>query len=167
MKTAEWPDPQMLAPTEPDLTSVLDAYLAALRRGERPSKEELFRPGLNDYALGFFVRKDRGRTVQSHSGSVRGFISDVRRYPDQRACLFVLANDDGAPLHLGNAGRHADDDASAPPRRTLRLADEAGQHPLRGLEVGNHAITHRPNRGNRCRCPSQHRASIVTNGFRL
>jgi hypothetical protein len=29
---------------------------------------------------------------------VRGFICDCRRYPEQDACLFVLANDDGAPL---------------------------------------------------------------------
>jgi serine/threonine protein kinase len=43
MKTAERIDRHALPPSETDLTGVLDDYLAALRRGERPSKEELLR----------------------------------------------------------------------------------------------------------------------------
>jgi CubicO group peptidase (beta-lactamase class C family) len=62
------------------------------------SKAELFRPGLGEYALGWFVRKGaRGRSVQSHGGSVRGFVCEVRRYPEQDGCLFVLCNRDDAP----------------------------------------------------------------------
>jgi len=68
-------------------------------RGERvlgtDSKAKLFQPGLNDYALGWFVRKDaRGRWVQSHGGSVRGFACELRRFPDEDGCLFVLCNRD-------------------------------------------------------------------------
>ena len=45
---------------------------------------KLFVPGLNGYALGWFVRQDaRGRTVQTHGGSVRGFACELRRYPGE------------------------------------------------------------------------------------
>jgi CubicO group peptidase (beta-lactamase class C family) len=72
-------------------------------RGDRvldaDSKAKLFEPGLGDYALGWFVRKDaRGRRVQSHGGAVRGFVCEIRRYPDQDACLFVLCNRDDVPV---------------------------------------------------------------------
>jgi hypothetical protein len=72
-------------------------------RGDRvldaDSKAKLFEPGLNDYALGWFVRKDaRGRWVQSHGGAVRGFVCELRRYPGQDACLFVLCNQDDVPV---------------------------------------------------------------------
>lgn len=57
--------------------------------------KQLFTPGLGDYALGWYARTDeRGRTVQSHSGGVRGFVCDVRRYPAENACVFVLCNRD-------------------------------------------------------------------------
>ncbi len=62
------------------------------------SRTALFEPGLNDYALGWFVRVERGRLVQFHGGGVRGFICEVRRYPDDDACIFVLCNRDDAPL---------------------------------------------------------------------
>jgi hypothetical protein len=72
-------------------------------RGDRvlgeATKTDLFKPGLNDYALGWFVRKDaRGRLVHSHGGSVRGFICEVRRYPEEDGALFVLSNRNDAPL---------------------------------------------------------------------
>jgi CubicO group peptidase (beta-lactamase class C family) len=63
------------------------------------SRAILFEPGLNNYALGWFVRKDaRGRRVQSYGGAVRGFVCEIRRYPDQDACLFVLCNRDDVPV---------------------------------------------------------------------
>lgn len=62
------------------------------------SREAFFKPGLNDYALGWFVRSSTGRRVQSHGGGVRGFSCEVRRYPDHDACVFVLANRDTAPV---------------------------------------------------------------------
>lgn len=58
-------------------------------------KAELFKPGLSDYALGWFVRKSSsGRLTQSHGGSVRGFTCELRRYPESQGCLFVLCNRD-------------------------------------------------------------------------
>jgi hypothetical protein len=72
-------------------------------RGDRVlnanSKAKLFEPGLNDYALGWFVRKDaQGRCVQSHGGAVRGFVCELRRYPEQDGCLFTLCNRDDVPV---------------------------------------------------------------------
>jgi len=62
------------------------------------SKEEMFKAGLGDYGLGWFIRTDRsGRIVQSHGGAVRGFVCEVRRYPQQDAALFVLCNRDDVP----------------------------------------------------------------------
>ena len=61
------------------------------------SKELLFTPGLENYALGWYVKKTKtGRLVQSHRGSVRGFVCDVRRSPDQDALVVVLCNRDNA-----------------------------------------------------------------------
>ena len=65
----------------------------------RTAKSELFKPGLGDYALGWFVKTNKlGRRVQFHGGSVRGFASLIRRYPDDDGCLFVLSNRDDAPV---------------------------------------------------------------------
>jgi len=64
------------------------------------AKRELFRPGLNNYALGWFVAKNaHGQLVQSHGGGVRGFTCDMRRYPEQNAFLVILCNRDDFRLH--------------------------------------------------------------------
>lgn len=68
--------------------------------GEKGASE-LFTPGLNSYALGWFVRTDaKGRKVLSHGGGVRGFACELRRLPDDDACVIVLCNDDRAPARL-------------------------------------------------------------------
>ncbi|MGP1347632.1 MAG: serine hydrolase domain-containing protein [Phycisphaerales bacterium] len=58
------------------------------------SKAALFEPGLNGYALGWFVREVDGMTVQSHGGAVRGFTAELRRYPDRDGLIVVLCADD-------------------------------------------------------------------------
>ena len=64
---------------------------------EAAAQAELFEPGLENYALGWYVTKDgRGKTVQAHSGSVRGFVADFRRLPDDDGCVIVLCNQFGA-----------------------------------------------------------------------
>src|SRR5690606_18523910 len=51
-----------------------------------------------------FVRRSHGRLVQSHGGSVRGFVCDVRRHPDDDAFVAVLCNRTDAPFgELANA----------------------------------------------------------------
>ncbi len=63
------------------------------------AKEALFEPGPNDYALGWTVRRnDRGRTVHSHGGAVRGFVCDVRRFPERDGAVFVLSCRDDADV---------------------------------------------------------------------
>jgi CubicO group peptidase (beta-lactamase class C family) len=65
----------------------------------KAAKAKLFKPGLKNYALGWFVKKNKqGRWVQFHGGSVRGFVCQIRRYPEQDACLFVLGNRDNIPV---------------------------------------------------------------------
>lgn len=61
------------------------------------AKRELFKPGLRSYALGWFVERKGGRLVQHHGGGVRGFICQLRRYPEQDGCLVVLCNRDRGP----------------------------------------------------------------------
>lgn len=68
------------------------------------SRKELFRPGLHDYALGWFVKQRNGRLVQSHGGSVRGFLCEIRRFPAANGFLAVLCNRDDGPMgEVGNA----------------------------------------------------------------
>jgi CubicO group peptidase (beta-lactamase class C family) len=62
------------------------------------AKRAFFAPGLSDYALGWYVRTRDGRRVQQHGGSVRGFLCDVRRLPDQNAFVAVLCNRGDAPM---------------------------------------------------------------------
>ena len=63
------------------------------------TKAALFEPGLNDYALGWYVKEADGRDTQYHAGGVRGFVCKVARYPEDDSALFVLCNDDEAPVH--------------------------------------------------------------------
>ncbi|MBL8756095.1 MAG: beta-lactamase family protein [Planctomycetes bacterium] len=65
---------------------------------QKATKQDLFAPGLNDYALGWFVKRRDGRLAQSHGGSVRGFLCDVRRLPDQDAFIAVLCCRDDGPM---------------------------------------------------------------------
>lgn len=68
----------------------------AILQGEALST--LFQPGRQNYACGWFVTTDsRGRTMQHHGGSVRGFACSIARFPDDDGCIFVLANRDDAP----------------------------------------------------------------------
>ena len=66
---------------------------------DEASKASFFKPGLGNYALGWFVKKNaRGNWVQSHGGGVRGFVCELRRYPEIDGCLFVLCNRDDVPV---------------------------------------------------------------------
>ncbi|MFN0057736.1 MAG: serine hydrolase domain-containing protein [Planctomycetota bacterium] len=74
-------------------------------RGEKvlgkAAKEEYFKPGLNSYALGWEVKQTQGgRQAIEHGGSVRGFLCNVRRLPNDDGCVFVLCNGDDIFPHL-------------------------------------------------------------------
>ncbi|MFN8817275.1 MAG: serine hydrolase domain-containing protein [bacterium] len=62
-------------------------------------RQRLFTPGLSEYALGWRITTNpTGRTTQSHGGAVRGFLAEMRRFPQHNACVIVLANADDAPV---------------------------------------------------------------------
>lgn len=74
-----------------------DRALAGEKVLSKASKEMLFRPGLEDYALGWVVTKEPRRGVrQEHGGDVDGFHTAMRRYPDHDLFVVVLTNGNGA-----------------------------------------------------------------------
>lgn len=72
-----------------------DRALAGEEVLSEASKEVLFEPGLNGYALGWFVSEGPHGVVQRHGGGVRGFSAELRRYPDQDGLVVVLCAFDG------------------------------------------------------------------------
>ncbi len=57
------------------------------------SKETMFKPELNDYALGWLVTSNsHGQLVHFHKGFVRGFNSILIRYPESKGFIVVLCN---------------------------------------------------------------------------
>ena len=56
---------------------------------------------------------------------------------------------DGAALDAGHAGRHADDDARVREAVLVHLLDEVAEHLLGDVEVGDHAVLQRADRGDR------------------
>lgn len=59
------------------------------------AREKLFTPVQNGYACGWYVgMSSSGKRRQWHEGSVRGFAAEMRRFPEERACVVVLANTD-------------------------------------------------------------------------
>lgn len=48
------------------------------------------------YGLGLFVRNSSGHTYYEHSGEVSGFVSDNIVFPDDKAAIAVLTNQDAA-----------------------------------------------------------------------
>jgi CubicO group peptidase (beta-lactamase class C family) len=64
-------------------------------------REEFFRPyelstGKDSgYALGWFVRQDRGRPLIEHGGNTVGFSSELYRVPNENVSIIVLTNSGG------------------------------------------------------------------------
>lgn len=112
------------------VTTVRDLYLwdRALKGDtllNADSKTKLFTPGPGDYGLGWRITRDsRGRLIQSHGGGVRGFICELRRYPESDALLIVLCNNDAAPLRQAAQGLET----------ILFGGQPSGGPPLRGLD---------------------------------
>ncbi len=70
------------------------------------SMAEMIAPGSGGYGLGFRTATDpSGSPCHLHSGSVRGFLAEVRRYPSVDGAIFVLSNtDDSLPFELMKVG---------------------------------------------------------------
>ena len=59
--------------------------------------KRMFTSGPGNDGLGWRIANTPGRTVYSHTGRVRGFNADIRRYADEDAFIAVLANGDRVP----------------------------------------------------------------------
>jgi CubicO group peptidase (beta-lactamase class C family) len=72
-----------------------DRALAGTELLDAEHRAELFTEVRDGYALGWFVgRAVDGSPRQSHGGAVRGFVAELRRYPQHDACIAVLSNRD-------------------------------------------------------------------------
>ena len=67
---------------------------------------EMTTPGKNGQGLGCTISKDpSGKASHQHTGSVRGFLADVRRYPSIDGAVFILSNsEESLPFGLIGSG---------------------------------------------------------------
>ncbi len=56
------------------------------------SKRKMFTPFLNNYAYGWFVRKDAEHREFEHGGGINGFNTDIKRFPDDQLTVIALSN---------------------------------------------------------------------------
>ena len=76
---------------------------------DQKSYDEMFDPVMlkdgenSHYALGLFVRKNDGHLAYEHSGEVSGFVSENVVFPDDKAAIAVLTNQDASPAAAGIA----------------------------------------------------------------
>ncbi|MCE7534516.1 serine hydrolase domain-containing protein [Aliivibrio fischeri] len=61
----------------------------------KASKALLYRPGLNNYAMGWTVSTGDNGRVYHHGGLIHGFSSFIARYPEEQRLIVVLANEEG------------------------------------------------------------------------
>jgi CubicO group peptidase (beta-lactamase class C family) len=84
--------------------SIMDRSLLNAR-----SYEEMFAPVMlksgesSHYALGLFVRDTNGKIAYEHSGEVSGFVSENVVFPDEKAAIAVLTNQDASSAAAGIA----------------------------------------------------------------
>ena len=73
------------------------------------SYDEMFAPVMlksgenSHYGLGLFVRDTNGKVAYEHSGEVSGFVSDNVVFPQEKAAIAVLTNQDASPAAAGIA----------------------------------------------------------------
>ena len=78
--------------TAEDLFSWIQGLIQLAERD--PDFEDVFRPGLKGYAMGWFVDERHGRKRIWHSGGLPGFISILEYYPEESAAIVLLGNTD-------------------------------------------------------------------------
>lgn len=54
--------------------------------------ERLFKPEKGNYAYGWMVDKQHGRTVYMHGGGIHGFTTTISRFPDEKLLVVALSN---------------------------------------------------------------------------
>lgn len=66
----------------------------------KKSLDAMFTPEKNGYGYGIGVGTVKNRRLIAHTGGIEGFSAHISRYPDQRATVIVLLNNDNAPANL-------------------------------------------------------------------
>jgi D-alanyl-D-alanine carboxypeptidase len=78
--------------------SVMNRSLLSAKSYEEMADAVKLKDGSSShYALGLFVRNIKGHTVYEHSGEVSGFVSENMVFPDDKAAIAVLTNQDASP----------------------------------------------------------------------
>jgi CubicO group peptidase (beta-lactamase class C family) len=68
------------------------------------SKAKLYKPGLENYAYGWFVEEENGHKDIQHGGGIDGFLTAYHRIMDANLVVIVLSNNTGvAPEPIANA----------------------------------------------------------------
>jgi CubicO group peptidase (beta-lactamase class C family) len=67
------------------------------------SMARMFTPEKSNYAYGWSVATRDGRKETGHGGGINGFATDIVRYPDDKVCVVVLANE--LPASPGKVAR--------------------------------------------------------------
>ncbi len=76
---------------------------------DQKSYDQMFDPVMlkdgesSHYALGLFIRDMNGHVIYQHSGEVSGFVSDNVVFPNDKAAIVVLTNQDASPAAAGIA----------------------------------------------------------------
>lgn len=78
-------------------TTVGDLYKwdLALREGKiinPASQEKAYTPHLSQYGYGWIIGTVDSKRVIEHGGGITGFVSDIRRIPEDETCIVVLDN---------------------------------------------------------------------------
>jgi CubicO group peptidase (beta-lactamase class C family) len=58
----------------------------------KATRRKMFKPFLQDYAYGWFVREERGRLLIEHRGGINGFLTMIQRFVDDEVVVISLFN---------------------------------------------------------------------------
>lgn len=84
--------------------SVMNRSLLSQRSYDEMFDPVILKSGENShYALGLFVRETNGKVAYEHSGEVSGFVSENVVFPEEKAAIAVLTNQDASPAAGGIA----------------------------------------------------------------
>jgi len=87
-----------------DLYSTVDDLLAwdrALytdRLLSDESRKAMFTNHKSGYGYGWGIGKMFGRRIHSHGGGINGFVSQIIRFPEEKATVIVLCNNESSPV---------------------------------------------------------------------
>jgi len=84
--------------------SIMDRSLLSQKSYDEMFDPVILKDGENShYALGLFVRNLGGHLAYEHSGEVSGFVSENVVFPNDKAAIAVLTNQDASPAASGIA----------------------------------------------------------------